>query len=72
MPHKIRASYIYQRAHEMAEGSIHQSPADIIAALLAEGYPEAADLLNSENIRADLSRTCRDRRPATLHLALRY
>jgi hypothetical protein len=23
-----------------------------------EGYPEATELLNSENIRADLSRTC--------------
>ncbi|MFA6157477.1 hypothetical protein [Mesorhizobium sp.] len=72
MPHKIRASYIYQRAHELAEGSIHQCPAEIVAALLAEGYPEAADLLDSENIRADLRRVCDDRPPATLHLALRH
>jgi hypothetical protein len=58
MADEIRTDHIYQRAHALAEGGIHQSPAEIVAALLAEGYPEAAELLNSENIRADLRRVC--------------
>ena len=72
MPHKIRASYIYKRAHELAEGSTYHCPAEIIAALLAEGYPEATELLDSENIRADLRRVCDDHQPATLRFALRH
>ncbi|WP_095201521.1 hypothetical protein [Mesorhizobium carmichaelinearum] len=58
MADEIRTDHIYQRAHALAEGGIHQCPAEIVAALLAEGYPEAAELLNSENIRADLRRVC--------------
>lgn len=54
----IRTSHIYQRAHALAEGGVHNSPAEIVAELLAEGYPEAAELLNTENIRADLRRVC--------------
>ena len=48
MADEIRTDHIYQRAHALAEGGIHQSPAEIVAALLAEGYPEAAELLNSD------------------------
>jgi hypothetical protein len=58
MPHKIRASHIYKRAYELAEDSIHHNPAQIIATLVAEGYPESVELLNSENIRADLRQVC--------------
>ena len=58
MADEIRTSHIYQRAHALAEGGVHNSPAEIIAALLAEGYPEAAELLNTKNIHADLRRVC--------------
>ena len=58
MANRPRTDHIYQRAHALAEGGIYQSPAEIVAVLLAEGYPEAAELLNSENIRADLRRVC--------------
>jgi hypothetical protein len=76
MPDKIRASYIFQRAHALAEDGFHQSPAEIVATLLAEGFPEAAELLNSENIRADLRRLCSaataNGRQVAKNLGLRY
>jgi len=58
MINRPRTDHIFQRAHALAESGTHGSPAIIIATLVAEGYPEAADLLNSDNIRADLSRVC--------------
>ena len=58
MADNIRTNHIYQRAQALAEDGFHQSPAEIVATLLAEGFPEAAELLNSENIRADLRRVC--------------
>ena len=76
MPDKIRASYIFQRAHALAEDGFHQSPAEIVATLLAEGFPEATGLLNSENIRADLRRVCgaatANGRQVAKNLGLRY
>lgn len=76
MPDKIRASYIFQRAHALAEDGFHQSPAEIVATLLAEGFPEATELLNSENIRADLRRVCgaatANGRQVAKNLGLRY
>lgn len=71
----IRADHIYQRAQALAESGVHSCPAEVVAMLLAEGYPEAAELLNSDNIRADLRRVCEaasDGRPATPYLALRH
>ncbi|CAN7593927.1 hypothetical protein [Mesorhizobium sp. LjRoot246] len=75
MTNEIRTSHIYQRAHALAEGGVHHSPAEIVAALLAEGYPEAAELLNSRNIHADLLRVCdaaADGQPATPYRGLRH
>ena len=76
MANDIRTSHIYQRAHASAEGGFHQSPAEIVATLLAEGFPEAAELLNSENIRADLRRVCGAAttigRQVATNLGLRY
>ncbi|MCZ8545219.1 hypothetical protein OOJ09_13590 [Mesorhizobium qingshengii] len=56
MTDEIRTGHIYQRAHALAEGGAHNSPAEIVATLLDEGYPEAAELLNTRNIHADLRR----------------
>ena len=76
MPDNFRTSHIYQRAHALAEDGFHQSPAEIVATLLAEGFPEAAEMLNSENIRADLRRLCSaataNGRQVGTNLALRY
>lgn len=58
MADEIRTGHIYQRAHALAEGGAHNSPAEIVATLLDEGYPEAAALLNTRNIHADLRRVC--------------
>jgi hypothetical protein len=58
MADEIRTDHIYQRAHALADSGFHQNPTEIVAMLVAEGYPEAAELLNSDNIRADLSRVC--------------
>jgi hypothetical protein len=74
MTDEIRTGHIYQRAHALAEGGFHHSPAEIVATLLAEGYPEAAELLNSKNIHADLRRICKaavDGQP-TPHRGLRH
>lgn len=58
MTEALRTDHIYHRAHVLAESGFHQSPAEIVATLVAEGYPEATELLNSDNIRADLGRIC--------------
>jgi hypothetical protein len=75
MANEIRTSHIYQRAHALAEGGVHNSPAEIVATLLAEGYPEAAELLNSRNIHADLRRLCdaaADGQPTIPYRGLRH
>ena len=75
MINPTRTDHIFQRAHALAESGTHGSPAIIIATLVAEGYPEADELLNSDNIRADLSRTCEaaaNGRPAAPYRTLRH
>ncbi|PTE12263.1 hypothetical protein [Mesorhizobium helmanticense] len=64
-----RADHIYQRAYLLAESGAHDRAAEIVAMLVTEGYPEAVDLLNTDNIRADLRRACEvaaPRRPRLL------
>ncbi|MER8830217.1 hypothetical protein NKH73_19440 [Mesorhizobium sp. M0938] len=58
MAEVLRTDHIYQRAYVLAESGAHNCSAEIVAMLVAEGYPEAAEMLNTDNIRADLSRVC--------------
>jgi lambda repressor-like predicted transcriptional regulator len=53
-----REDYIYSRAYELAATGLHLEPITIIAALIKEGYPEAAELLDSPLIRNDLRQVC--------------
>ena len=53
-----RNADIYERAHTLAASGYHQCPRVIIAKLVADGYPEALEMLDSDNIRADLLRLC--------------
>jgi hypothetical protein len=57
MAEAFQAHHIYQRAHVLAESGAHNGSAEP-SLPVAEGYPEAAELLNTDNIRADLSRVC--------------
>ena len=59
-----RSAHIYQRAHALAESGLCGCPRVIIATLVADGYPEATELLNTDNIRADLLRVCDAASPA--------
>ncbi len=63
MTSDFRKSHIYNRAYVLATSGCHQCPDIIIATLQLEGYPEAAEMLNSANIRADLRRVCDDATP---------
>ena len=54
-----RKDYIYARAYGLASSGCHEDPRTIISALKDEGYPEAADVLDSAEIRNDLRRVCR-------------
>ena len=49
-----RLDHIYNRAHALAVTG--HGPLDVVSKLVKEGYPEAASVLDSELIRADLSR----------------
>ena len=73
MVDKIRA--ISTSGRIFGEDGFHVA-AEIVATLLAEGFPEAAELLNSENIRADLARVCgaatANGRQVATNLGLRY
>jgi hypothetical protein len=53
-----REDYIYSRAYELAATGLHLEPITIIAALIREGYPEAAEVLASRLVRNDLRRVC--------------
>jgi hypothetical protein len=53
-----REDYIFSRAYELAATGLHLEPITIIAALIKEGYPEAAELLDSPLIRNDLRQVC--------------
>jgi hypothetical protein len=64
-----RNAHIYQRAHMLAESGLYVCPRVIIATLVADGYPEATELLNTDNIRADLLRACEAATPARPRIA---
>lgn len=53
-----REELIYQRAYELAMSGFHINSITVVTALVQEGFPEAADLLNSEIARADLRDVC--------------
>jgi hypothetical protein len=53
-----RENYIYSRAYELAATGLHLEPITIIAALIREGYPEAAEILDSPLVRNDLRQVC--------------
>jgi hypothetical protein len=53
-----REDYIYSRAYELAATGLHLEPITIIAALIREGYPEAAEILDSPLVRNDLRQVC--------------
>jgi hypothetical protein len=54
-----RADDIYARAYVLASSGRHLDPRTIISALIEEGYPEAAELLESLLIHNDLRQVCR-------------
>ena len=58
MVRKKRSDYIYSRAYELAASGHHLEPLTIISALIHEGLPEAADILDSPLIRNDLREVC--------------
>ena len=53
-----RHEYINARAYELAASGQHIDCITIVSALVAEGYPEASEILNSDLIRSDLRRVC--------------
>lgn len=53
-----REAYICKRAYELASSGMHIEPITVISALVKEGYPEAADILKSDDIRGDLHVIC--------------
>lgn len=58
MGREKRNEYVNRRAYELAMNGTHISAITIVSALVNEGYPEAADLLNTDLIRADLQNVC--------------
>lgn len=58
MEYEKRSEYVSQRAYELAMSGTHISAITIVSALVNEGYPEAADILNADLIRADLQSVC--------------
>jgi hypothetical protein len=58
VPLRQRENHVYKRAYELAASGLHISPITVVSALVKEGYPEAADLLNSDIVRADLRQVC--------------
>ena len=58
MVRKKRSDYIYSRAYELAASGHHLEPLTIISALIHEGLPEAAEILDSPLIRNDLREVC--------------
>jgi hypothetical protein len=53
-----REDYIYSRAYELAATGLHLEPITIVSALIKEGYPEAAEVLDNPLVRNDLRRVC--------------
>ena len=58
MVRKQRSEYIYRRAYELAASGLHLEPITIISALIGEGYPEAAEILDGALVRDDLRQLC--------------
>jgi hypothetical protein len=58
MNRQQREEYICQRAYELAETGQHIDCITIVTALVAEGFAEAPEVLNSDLIRADLRQVC--------------
>lgn len=58
MGREKRNEYVNRRAYELAASGTHISAITIVSALVNEGYPEAADILNTDLIRADLQSVC--------------
>ena len=72
MANDVRNAHVYQRAHALAAGGLCHCPNLIVATLVADGYPEAIELLNTDNIRADLLRVCEAASPGKPRTDLRH
>lgn len=55
---RMSEELIYQRAYELAMSGFHINSITVVTALVQEGFPEAAELLNSELARSDLRDVC--------------
>jgi hypothetical protein len=53
-----RHAYVNRRAYELARSGRHLDHQTIEHALIAEGYPEARDLLDRAAMRDDLNQIC--------------
>ena len=52
------SDHIYRRAEALAASGLYHGPAEIIAQLVLEGYPQAEAMLNTDSIRNDLRLQC--------------
>lgn len=53
-----RQEQITKRAYELAASGVHISPITVVTALVEQGFPEAADILNNDLLRTDLRQVC--------------
>lgn len=58
MRKRDQQAYVNQRAFELADTGRYSDEKEIEKALLAEGFREARDWLDSANIRNDLRNVC--------------
>ena len=58
MVQDTRKEYIYSRAYELAASGHHLEPVTIVSTLITDGFPEAAELLDSPLLRNDLRQVC--------------
>jgi hypothetical protein len=58
MSNRIRASYIDERATELAASGLYSGWLSIEHAIVSEGYPEARAQLDDEARRQRLDRVC--------------
>lgn len=59
MHSETREEYINRKAYSLAASGAHIDCITIVSALVDEGYPEAREFLDSDLIRSDLRRICR-------------
>ena len=52
------SDHIYRRAEALAASGRYLGPAEIIAQLVLEGYPQSEAMLNTDSIRKDLRLQC--------------